>query len=52
MKYSDKDDIYILSEEQIKAIDEARKQYLNGEYVSDDEAKRQIDEWLNKLDRE
>lgn len=42
------DDIYYLSEEQLKAVEEAQKQYENGQYLTDEEADKEINEWLGK----
>jgi predicted transcriptional regulator len=30
------------------AIEEGRKQIINGEYLTDDESNKEIDEWLSK----
>jgi hypothetical protein len=39
---------YKLSEEQNFAIKEARNQIKNGDYLSNEEADQEIEEWLNK----
>lgn len=41
-------EIYTLSEEQRGAVEEARQQIRNGKFLTDDEANREIDEWLGK----
>ena len=41
-------DIYILSKQQKEAINEARQQIDQGQYLTDDESNREIDEWLEK----
>jgi cell division protein FtsX len=41
-------DIYKLNESQIKKIAEARKQIKNGQYLTDKEANKEINEWLKK----
>jgi len=41
-------EIYTLSEEQKGAVEEARQQIRNGKFLTDDEANREIDEWLGK----
>jgi predicted transcriptional regulator len=41
-------DVYILSDKQKKAIEEGRNQIINGEYLTDEESNKEIDEWLNK----
>lgn len=45
---SDDIDVYRLSEEQRAAVNEAREQYARGEFLTDDEANKNIDEWLNE----
>ena len=39
---------YKLSENQKNAINEARQQVKNGQFLTDDEANKDIDEWLGK----
>ncbi|HET8736616.1 MAG TPA: hypothetical protein VFM69_08445 [Pricia sp.] len=39
---------FILSSEQKSAIAEARSQIENGDYLTHDEANRDIEKWLNK----
>lgn len=41
-------DVYILNEKQKEAIEEGRKQIINGEYLTDEESNKEIDEWLSK----
>lgn len=41
-------DVYRLSEEQRAAVNEAREQYARGEFLTDDEVNKNIDEWLNE----
>ncbi len=41
-------EIYKLSDAQKNAIDEARQQIKNGQGLTDDEAAREIDEWLSE----
>lgn len=41
-------EIYKLTDEQRKAINEARQQIKNGEFLTDDQANKEIDEWLKK----
>lgn len=38
--------VYRLNDEQITAVREADEQYARGEAISDDEAEREIREWL------
>ncbi|MEX2230579.1 MAG: hypothetical protein WD824_00355 [Cyclobacteriaceae bacterium] len=41
-------EIYKLSDEQKSAVNEAREQIKRGEFLTDDEANKDVDEWLNK----
>ena len=41
-------DVYILNDKQKEAIDEGRKQIINGEYLTDEESNKEMDEWLSK----
>lgn len=41
-------EIYRLTEEQKKAIGEAREQVKNGQFLTEEQANKEIDEWLNK----
>ena len=43
---SDDQEIYKLSDEQKKAINEARQQIKNGQTLTDDQANAEADEWL------
>ena len=47
---NEEDDIsvYELSEEQIKAVEEGQLQYKNGEFLTEDQADKDIDKWLGK----
>jgi len=40
--------VYVLSSEQNDAIEEAQKQYKNGQFLKSEEADKKIDEWLGK----
>jgi hypothetical protein len=40
--------IYLLSEHQKAAVNQARKQIETGNFLTDEQATRDIDEWLNK----
>jgi len=46
----EKDDLlpYKLSEEQMSAVNEAQEQIKAGKFLTDDEANKEIDEWLEK----
>lgn len=41
-------DIYKLDDGQKKAIGQARQQIKDGQFLTNDQANREIDEWLNK----
>ncbi len=41
-------DIYILNGKQKEAIEQGRKQISKGEYLTDEESNKEIDEWLSK----
>lgn len=41
-------ELYKLNEQQTQAIREAREQIKNGQFMSTEEADKEIDEWLNK----
>lgn len=40
--------VYILNEEQITAIEEAREQYKKGEIFTNEEVDRETEEWLKE----
>jgi hypothetical protein len=44
----DESDVYILNEKQKEAIENARIQITKGEYLTDEESNKEIDEWLGK----
>lgn len=41
-------EIYRLNDDQKKAISEARQQVKNGQFLTEGQANKEIDEWLNK----
>lgn len=41
-------EIYKLNDNQNKVIDEAKQQIKNGQYLTDEEANKEIEEWLSK----
>ena len=43
---SDDIEVYKLSEDQKNAVNEARQQIKNGQFLTDDEANKDINEWL------
>lgn len=40
--------IYELSDAQINAIEEAQLQFKNGQFINDEQADNEIEEWLGK----
>jgi len=40
--------IYVLSDEQLNAVQEGQLQYLNGQFLTEDQADKDIEEWLGK----
>jgi len=44
------DEVYIMSPEEIEAVEDGRRQIENGEWISDEESNKHVDEWLNKYD--
>ncbi len=41
-------EIYKLNDDQRKAITEARQQINSGQFLTDDQSNKEIDEWLSK----
>lgn len=41
-------EVYKLNEKQKSAISEARKQIQDGDFLTEDQANAEIDEWLNR----
>ena len=41
-------EVYILNDKQKEAIEEGRKNIIKGEYLTDEESNKEIDEWLSK----
>jgi hypothetical protein len=41
-------EIYKLNNDQRKAITEARQQIKNGQFLTDEQSNKEIDEWLSK----
>lgn len=44
----DEQEVYILSAEQKSAVGEAQKQIENGEFLSDEQANKEVEEWLKR----
>ena len=42
------ENIYILNDEQIAIVEESRAQFKRGEFLTDEEADKELDEWLGK----
>jgi len=47
INFDDKE-VYTLSSEQKSAIEEAQKQIKNGEFLSDEQANKEVEEWLKR----
>lgn len=47
INFDDKE-VYALSSEQKSAIEEAQKQIKNGEFLSDEQANKEVEEWLKR----
>jgi predicted transcriptional regulator len=45
---NEESDIYCFTEEENKAIEEAREAYARGEFLTEEEANKEVDEWLGK----
>jgi hypothetical protein len=41
-------DVYQLSDDQINAVEEAQKQFKNGQFLSGEQADNEIEQWLGK----
>ncbi len=41
-------DVYMLNDKQKAAIEEGKKQIINGAYLTDEESNKEIDEWVSK----
>ncbi|MEO7315499.1 MAG: hypothetical protein ABIW47_09950 [Ginsengibacter sp.] len=41
-------DVYILNDQQKEAIAEGQQQIINGDYLTEEESNKEIDEWLSK----
>jgi len=48
MQLQEPDTIYALNTDQKKAVQEAKDQIKNNEFLSNEQADKDIDEWLNK----
>ncbi len=44
----DETNVYFLSEEQKNAVEQAQAQYLKGEFLTNIDANKEIDEWLGE----
>ena len=43
-----KSDVLVLNEEQMKAVNEAQAQIENGQFLTNEQANKEIDRWLSK----
>ena len=41
-------DVLVLNEEQVNAVNEAQAQIESGQFLSNEQANKEIDEWLNQ----
>ncbi len=48
MELQEPEAIYLLTDHQKKAITEAREQIAKGDYLSNEQADKEVDEWLNQ----
>lgn len=48
LEIHNKQDVYVLNEAQLAAIEEAREDYRNGRFLTNDEANAEIEKWLRK----
>jgi hypothetical protein len=48
IKFQEDSSVYITNDDEKKAILEARNEIRNGEFSSDDDVQKEIDEWLKK----
>ncbi len=44
----DEQEVYKLSDEQKSAIEESQQQIKNGEFLSDEQANKDVEEWLKR----
>ena len=45
---NDETDLYILNEDQLKSVTEAKEEVKKGEVLSDEEADKDIEKWVNR----
>lgn len=45
---SNESDVLVLNGEQVNAVNEGQAQIKSGQFLSNEQANREIDEWLNK----
>lgn len=48
LEIHDENDVYVLNDTQIAAIEEAREDYRNGRILTNEEANAEIEKWLKK----
>lgn len=42
------EEVYILNDQQLKRIDIAKKQFENGNYLTEEEAEKEMQKWFNE----
>ena len=40
--------VYVLNDQQKQAIAEGRQQFINGDYLTEEESNKEMDKWLSK----
>ena len=46
-----KDDVYILSERQLSALNKSLEQYENGQFLTEEEAEKDLDKWFKEEEK-
>ena len=44
--YTKEEKVYVLSEEQILVLNQSMKQYKNGQFLTDEEAEKELEKWF------
>jgi predicted transcriptional regulator len=44
--YSKEEKVYVLSEEQILVLNQSMEQYKNGQFLTDEEAEKELEKWF------
>ena len=45
-----KEKIYVMSPEEIQAVEDGLQQFKNGQWITHEQANKEIDEWIKKQD--